>query len=178
MEQGHRIFRVRLDFLYRSIAVYAAVFAVSVVFHALVGNSVFPIFWEDPILILLGAITIISVLALLYNILLDRQLHVGQSQLILRSKLKDRVFKHSDVTFVQIHRLPREAGKKTGARLIRIGITSRKRPIRIRPGNFVDPQMLVSDIKQWAGPLLVERKKRGLNLAAGRERRAGRGPKK
>lgn len=160
MEQDDRhIYRVRLDFLYRTIAVYATAFALFFAARALFGITIFPVFWQDPILILLCAITLASVIALLYNIVMNRQIEVENGKLHLRSMLRNHVYEQEDIATIQFYRKISE-GKRSGVRLVRIRLTSRKRPLRIRPQNFNDARSLVHDLRVWAGPLAADRRAR------------------
>ncbi len=76
MDNEKHIYRARLDFLYQAIAVYAATLVLYLVIRSIADWQVFPTLWQDPLLLLLSAITFLGILALLYNFIMRRQIEI------------------------------------------------------------------------------------------------------
>ncbi len=158
MEDEKHIYRARLDFLYQSIAVYAATLVLYLVIRSVAEWHVFPTLWQDPLLLLLSAITLLGVLALLYNILMRRQIEITSDAIHFSSLVRSRRIMRADVAYIKI-RSPK-AGTVRRVRWVRIQLKTERRPIRIRLSNFDHSRKLLSDLREWAGPLAMTRRVR------------------
>jgi hypothetical protein len=156
MEHEH-IYRAKLDFLYQSIAVYAATIVIYLLVRGLFAIGMFPTFWQDPLLLMLCAITLISVLALIYNLLLHRQIEVTADEIRFMSRARKRAIGKNDVRYMQFGRERGPIARK-GVRIVKIALKERRRPVRIRLGNFEHGRHLLHDLKEWAGPLATTRR--------------------
>ena len=156
MEQEHT-YRAKLDFLYQSIAVYAATIVIYLIVRSLIATYAFPSFWQDPLLLMLCAITLISVFALVYNIILRRQIEVKSNEIRFSSRMRKRAIGKNDVRYMQFGR-ERGAIPRKGVRIVKIALNERRRPIRIRLNNFEHGRHLLHDLKDWAGPLATTRR--------------------
>src|SRR5437868_4578057 len=147
-----QVYRARLDFLYQSIAVYAITFVLYLIIRSFGVTGTFPTLWQDPLLLMLSIITVISVFALVYNIFLHRQIEITSDAIRFTSRVRKRSIEKRNVTYVQFgsRRLP---NNRRGIRVVRIGIKGRKRPARIRLGYFENGKALLADLREWAGPL-------------------------
>lgn len=156
MAEEKHIYRARLDFLYQSIAVYAVTLVVYLIIGSIGEWEVFPSVWQDPLLMLLCAITLLSVIALLYNLFMRRQIEINSDSINFTSRARSRRISREDVSSIQIgprHRRVRRV------RAVRIRLKSDRRPIRIRLGNFERSRKLLEDIRSWGGPLSVPSQK-------------------
>src|SRR5438105_5636192 len=117
MDNEKHIYRARLDFLYQSIAMYAATLVIYLIIRSIVATEAFPKVWQDPLLILLSAITLISVLALLYNLYMRRQIEVTPTEIHFRSRVRHRTIEKNDVAYVQFGPLTRPVRR---IRMVRI----------------------------------------------------------
>jgi hypothetical protein len=151
MEEHSHIYRARLDFLYRSIAIYATTLVVYLVGHTIIEEQPFPILWQDPLLLLLSAITLLSVFALVYNILMRRKIEISGDTINFSSSARQRTVKHGDVYYVIIG--PDDRRKVSRVHTVRIWLKEGGRPVRIRLANFERRRKLLSDLREWAGPL-------------------------
>ncbi len=157
MDTEKHVYRVRLDFLYQSIAVYAATLVVYLIIRSIAEWHIFPTLWQDPLLLLLSAITLISALALAYNIFMRRQIEITRDALRFTSRARTRSIERTNVAFVQIGPRGREVRR---VRAVRIRLRNQKRPIRIRLSNFERSRKLLTDLEEWAGPLASARSTR------------------
>ena len=158
MDDEKHIYRAKLDFLYRSIAVYAATLVVYLVIRSIAEWQVFPTLWQDPILLLLSGITLLGVLALLYNIIMRRQIEISRDAIHFSSLARSRTILRTDVAYIKI-RSPR-AGTVQRVRWVRIQLKAQRRPIRIRLSNFERNRKLLNDLREWGGPLVSSRRTR------------------
>ena len=150
-------YRARLDFLYQSIAGYAAVLVVYLIVRSFAATEAFPSLRQDPILLLLSAITLLSVFALLYNLIMRRRIEIGHSELRFTSSARHRTIARNEVRYVQFGS-PR-GPTRSAVRVVRIGIKNRLRPVRIRLANFERGKSLLNELRTWAGPLATDKRK-------------------
>lgn len=163
MANDKHVYNFKLDFLYQSIAVYAGTIVLYLLIRGWFVEKEFSIVWRDPILYLLCAITLISILALVYYMMMKRRIEVGSDTINFISAVRRRSIKRSDVESV---RIGRESGSPVlrGMRVVSIRLRDRRRPVRIRPTYFENGQQLSSDLQRWAGPLLQEVKRPALGI--------------
>lgn len=166
MDDTRRIYRAKLDFLYQSIAMYAVTIVVYLVARSLILSKAFPTLWQDPLLILLCAITIVSIIALLYNIYMRRQLQLEQDKIVFSSRARERSIRKADIQNVEFGR-ERIAGTDRGVRVVKIRVKTRRRPVRIRLSNFEHGKRLLHDLKEWSGPLASSTRSRLRNPLSG-----------
>jgi hypothetical protein len=155
MDDEKHIYRARLDFLYRSIAVYAATLVIYLVIRSIAEWQVFPTLWQDPILLLLSAITLLGVLALVYNIVMRRQIEITGDAIHFSSLARSRKITRADVSFVKIRSLRTDGIRRI--RWVKIQLKAQLRPIRIRLSNFEHSRKLLNQLREWAGPLVASR---------------------
>jgi hypothetical protein len=153
MEQSHT-YKARLDFLYQSIAVYAVVLIVYLVVRSSAVTEAFPSFWQDPLLMLLSAIIVVSAVALGYNLFMSRQIEIAIDAIAFHSRARERRIAKSDLAYVQFG--PRFRRDRSPIRVVRLRLRNRKRPIRIRLANFERRKQLLAELREWAGPLARE----------------------
>lgn len=158
MEEERHIYRARLDFLYQSIAVYAATLVLYIVIRSITAWQSFPTLWQDPLLLLLSAITLLGIIALLYNLFMRRQIEISDDTIYFTSRARTRTIARADVAFVQIG--PPNGRPVRNIRAVRIRLKRTRRSIRIRLGNFERSRKLLDDLRRWAGPLAAPRKAR------------------
>lgn len=148
MENDRHIYKARLDFLYQSIAMYAATIVIYLIARSLFISKAFPDVWRDPLLMLLCAITLISVAGLLYNLFMQRQIEVAKGKLIFHSRARERVIDRTDVRSIQFGR--QRDGLERGVRIVKLRLKTRRRPVRIRVANFEHSTRLLQDLKLWS----------------------------
>jgi hypothetical protein len=157
MDAEKHIYHARLDFLYQSIAVYAATLVLYLVIRSIVEWQIFSTLWQDPLLLLLSAITLLSVLALLYNLIMRRRIEIVQDAIHFTSRARNRRITRADIASIQID--PSKVGTRR-IRWVRIKLKTQYRPILIRLANFEHRRKLLNDLREWAGPLAITRRTR------------------
>jgi len=152
VEQEPKSYKYRLDFYYQSIAVYAVTLVLYLIVRSFLIERELPVFWKDPFLYLLSTIILISVVALVYNLIMKRRITIDPSRLHFVSAVRERTIDRDNIRYVRLGK-KRDVHVKQVFRVIQIGLKDRKRPIRIRPSNFENSKDLVHSLKEWAGPL-------------------------
>ena len=155
MDEEKHSYRARLDFLYQSIAVYAATLVLYLIVRSIAQWQVFPTLWQDPLLLLLSSITLLSVFALFYNLYLRRQIEITPEAIHFTSRARSRTIHRSSIASVQIG--PASGRRVRRVRTIKLRLKGQRRHIRIRLANFERSRKLLSELREWAGPLVVNR---------------------
>jgi hypothetical protein len=155
MSEEQSTFEYRLDFLYQSIAIYAGTLVVYLLVRGEFVSKEFPVAWQDPLVALLSFIILLSIGGLIYNAIMRRRMEIVADQIHFRSAIREKVIPRSDVVAVIFSR---ERGRvNRGARVIRLRLKSRRRPVRIHPLKFTNSKELTQALRTWAGPLAVDR---------------------
>ena len=139
-------FRVRLEPYWQSVAVYASTLILYVVIKSLwettLQSGIVNIVLTDPIVVLLGAFVLVSVLGLVITSVTHRTVAVSENGITFASRFHERVF-----TLDEIERITRGRGRRIKLRgvtsHIKVSIRGRRRPLRVRPAVYTNEQQLV-----------------------------------
>jgi hypothetical protein len=139
-------FSVRIEPYWQSVAVYASTLILYVVIKSLwettLQSGIVNIVLTDPIVVLLGAFVLISLLGLVITTITRRTLVVSENGITFSSRFHERVF-----TLEEIEKITRGRGRRIKLRgvtsHIKVSIRGRRRPLRIRPAVFTNEQQLV-----------------------------------
>ena len=159
MSETHNTFKYNYRFLYQSIAVYATTLAVYILARGLMIEKEFTQIFRDPVIYLLCAIIIVSVIAVIYNAAMRRRIDIDGDHIHLRGALREMTIAKENVRSVRVG-IERQRGFISNTRIIKIFLKNRRRPALIRTYNFERSQELYSGIKKWSGDLLAERPRR------------------
>lgn len=159
MDEAHNTYKYNYRFLYQSIAVYATTLACYILVRGLLIEKEFTQIFRDPVIYLLCAIIIFSVLAVIYNAAMRRHIEIAKDTLHLRGALREITIERSNVRSISIG-VEKQRGFISKTRIIRIFLKDRRRPASIRTYNFERSDELYASIKEWAGELLSESKNR------------------
>lgn len=158
MDEEKHVYRARLDFLYQSIAVYAGTLVLYLVIRSIGQWQVFPTLWQDPLLLLLSAITLVSVLALMYNLFMRRRIEITPDAIHFASRARLQSVTRQEIASVQIG--PASGRRVRRVRTVRIRLKGERHHIRIRLANFERSRKLLTELREWSGPLVVTRQRR------------------
>jgi len=157
MTGDKKIFRYNYTFLYQSIAIYATTLVVYLVVRGLMIERQFFDIWSDPILYLLSAIIILSVLAIIYNVTLKRRIELVNGSILLKSSIRETSIEKANVR--SIHQSLIRGYGLLKLPVLTIKLKTRRRPIRIRTYNFERSEELHQAVKEWASTLTEERRR-------------------
>ena len=141
------VFKYNMSFYYQSTIIY---FVVLVLYLVIRGNFVdgsFTMVVHDPILYFLGLILIVSILALLYNQLLNKQIEVTGNEIAFIDRFKERKFRKDRIIFIKFFRQKGSTQTKR-LRIVRIKIEGRIRPIMFRISDYENEEDFYNKIME------------------------------
>ena len=141
------IFRQTSDFYWKSLAVYSVIFIFFSVFVGTIENGEIKIIIRNPIVILLGFITLITLLALIYRWWRARAIILTQSHIIFKSRFSRKEYPISAIKMISFTR-ERIFRTKREFRIIKIVIEGRKHNIRVRPSSFDEEVKIVKTFRE------------------------------
>src|SRR3954465_6198090 len=102
MHEAHNTFKYNYRFLYQSIAVYAVTLACYILVRGLMIETEFTHIFRDPVIYLLCAIIIVSVLAVIYNAAMKRRIEIADDKMYLRGALREITIDRQNVRSIRI----------------------------------------------------------------------------
>jgi len=142
-----RVFKYNMSFYYQSTIIYFIVF---VLYLVIKGNFVvdsFTLVTDDPLLYFLALIVIVSILALLYNLFLNKHIEVTENGIAFIHRFKERRFELDQISYVKFFRQRRSTRSKK-FRIVRIKINNRIRPIMFRISDYENEDDLYNKINE------------------------------
>ncbi len=128
-------FRRRFEFYYQSVAVYAVALIVYAIIRGTFSGGEFRIVFKDPIVYVFVIVLGYSVIVLVFNLLYQRDVVVGDDSIIFQNRFESRAIKLEDIEWIQVGRAKRV--KVRGSfRVIKIKLRDQMRAIRINPVHF------------------------------------------
>jgi hypothetical protein len=158
MEEHHdKVFKYKLDFYYLSALIYLITL---VAYGGIRGSLIekeFIYVVNDPILYVIGFFVLISLVALVLNVIRNRKLIVRENAIIFKSRFRERRVDAHDIEWMHIGR---ERLVQTGGRfqVVVFKLRRRRRWIRIRAGRYEKDKELVLEMNRIAQ--LVPHRKR------------------
>jgi len=157
MASEKNIFKYNYTFLYQSIAIYATTLVAYLLIRGLLIERDFFDIWRDPVLYLMSAIIILSVLAIIYNVALKRRIEAANGSILLKSSLHETSIEKANVSSIRQSMIRGYGLLKLP--VLTIKLKNRRRPIRIRTYNFERSEELHQAVKDWASTLVEERRR-------------------
>ena len=144
---GEQEFRLRMDFYWQAIAVYA----LSLIFYAAargsIGDGSITLTLRDPIVIVLGGLVLGSCAWSLGNWYMRRAIIIGDTYIRFTNRFRSRTFQRADIEIIAVGR--QKMLKVRGAyKLVKIRLRSRRRLLRIRPSLYEREAELVQALLQ------------------------------
>ncbi|MCZ6702430.1 MAG: hypothetical protein O6940_05240 [Ignavibacteria bacterium] len=139
-------FKFNLSFYYKSNIIYFVVFVLYLVIRGEFVEDSFTLVIHDPVLYFLALVVIFSVVALLYNILLNKHIEITDKGISFINRFKERRFELSQIVFIKYFRQRRSTRYKR-FRLVRIKIANRMRPIMFRISDYENEDDLYNKLQ-------------------------------
>ena len=140
-------FDVRVEPYWQSVAVYAITLILYVLIKALwdttLQSGLINVVLTDPIVVLLGAFVLISILGLIFTMVTRRRVIISEDAIAYLSRVHERAFKLDEIDRIVVGR-DRRIKVRGVMSHIKIYIRGRRRPLRIRPAVYENEQQLVS----------------------------------
>lgn len=149
MVMQEETFKSRLDIYYiATIAYFVTLIAYIIVAGTLIGEK-FEVVWRDPIVYLLAACAVASVVALIVAAISGRTVIVTETELRFRTRFKERVLQPEDIAWIGFRR-ERKLREGRVYPTARIRVRTRRRALRLRPGSFERSGLLARSIRDFA----------------------------
>ncbi len=147
MTDFKKIYKYNMSFYYQSVIIYLIVlFAYTLVKGEFVDDS-FKLIFKDPIIYFFLIIIAAVLIAILYNLFLNRHIELTENKLIIAKKSKVREIPFENIAGIKIFKEKR-TNRRNPFRLIRIKLKNRKIPVSIRPYDYENANDLISEIRK------------------------------
>jgi len=146
-EQKRRIFKYNLSFYYKSTIIY---FIVLILYGVIRGEFIedsFRLITKDPILYFLAIILVISVAALLYNLIRNMYVEISDEGIVFADRFKSKSYKIDQINKIKFSRQVRTSNSPA-FRTARIKINSKVRPLLIRFSDYENQDELLNRIEE------------------------------
>jgi hypothetical protein len=140
-------FKYNMSFYYQSTIIYFIVFALYMIIRGEFVEERFTLITKDPIIYLLGAIVIISLVSLLYNIYKNKYLEISEEEISFVTKFGEKKILLSQIKRIKITR-QRERIENRAFRLVRIKLKNRRRSVIIRPYDYENEDKLLKKFEE------------------------------
>ena len=135
-------FKYNMSFYYQSTIIYFVVFALYLIIRGEFVEETFTLITKDPIIYLLGAIVIISLVSLLYNLYKNKYLLIDEDTISFVTRFGEKKILLGQIKAIKISR-QREVMRNHAFRLIRIKLKNRRRWVIIRPYDYENEDKLL-----------------------------------
>lgn len=146
-EQKRRIFKYNMSFYYKSTIIY---FIVLILYGVIRGEFIensFRLITKDPILYFLAIILVISVAALLYNLIRNMYVEISEEEIIFADRFKSKSYKIDQIKKIKFSKQVRTSNSPA-FRTARIKINSKVRPLLIRFSDYENQDELLNRIEE------------------------------
>ena len=140
-------FRYNTSFYYQSTIIYLIVFVLYLVIRGEFVEQSYTVVTKDPVLYLLAIIVLVSVIAMVYNLFLNKHIEFNEDKISFINRFKTRSFNFDQINHIRFSR-QRRAINSRAFRTIRIKINSRIRPILIRISDYENQDELLSKFEE------------------------------
>ena len=144
---NNKVFKYNMSFYYQSTIIYFIVF---VLYLVIKGNFIvdsFTLVTDDPLLHFLALIVIVSILAVLYNLFLNKHIEITEKSVAFINRFKERRFGLDNISYIKFFRQRRSTRSKR-FRTVRIKINNRIRPIMFRISDYENEEDLYNKINE------------------------------
>ena len=146
-EKKRRIFKYNLSFYYKSTIIYFIVFILYGIIRGQFIEDSFTLITRDPILYFLAIILIISVAALLYNLIRNMYIEISDEEIVFADRFKSKSYKIEQVKKIKFSRQFRTSNSPA-FRTVRIKVNGRVRPVIIRFSDYENQDELMLRIEE------------------------------
>ena len=159
------VFRYKLDFYYQQTLIYLVALLLYAGIRGSFVEDQFTLIYRDPIVYIMVAFFIVSLVGLILVRLHDRKLILEQDRIIFHSRKRERIIHLNDIEWMHIgrERLVQTAGR---FQLIVFKIKNRRRIFRVRVGRYEHNHELVAAMEK-----IAERVPKGKRKRFGMQRR-------
>jgi hypothetical protein len=141
-----KLFKYNMSLYYQATIVYLVFFIIyALVQGQFIGGS-FSLITKDPVIYFFTFVLVVTVLALLYNLIQNRYIEIFDKVIIIKKGSRKREINFDDIRNIKIFREKRYS-RANPFRKIRIIMKNKKLPITIRPYDYENSEKLIETIK-------------------------------
>ncbi len=144
-----KVFKYKLDFYYIQTIFYLVVLVLWAGFRRTFSLPILPAMYIDPILYLIMAFVIVSLVTVILNKIRDRRLIMLKDRMVFHQKSRDREILFSEIEWMYIGK---EKRVQTAGRfqVILLKLKDRLRLIRIRVGRYEREDELLEEMERMS----------------------------
>ncbi len=135
-------FKYNMSFYYQSTIIYFVVFALYLLIRGEFIEETYTLLIHDPIIYLLAAIVIISLVSLLYNLYKNKYLEIRPDGVAFVTRFGEKKILLNQIKIIKITK-QRERMNNHAFRLVRIKLKNRRRSVIIRPYDYENEEKLL-----------------------------------
>lgn len=143
-----------MSFYYQSTIIYFVVFVIYLIIRGQFIEDSYTLVTKDPIIYFFAIIVLVSIVTLLYNLYKNKHLEINDEGIHFIDRFKKRTFLYTQIESLKISKFRSSRVNKKALLLIRIKLTTRRRPLFIRPYDYENQNellLLFEEIKQMLG---------------------------
>jgi hypothetical protein len=141
------IFRYNMSFYYKSTIIYFVVFVLYGVIRGEFVEDSFTLITKDPVLYFIAIIVVISVAALLYNLIRNLYIEITDEGISFVDRFSTKKINISQIKRIKISRQVRTVNSKT-FKTARLKVNSKIRPVIIRFSDFENQDELINRLEE------------------------------
>lgn len=146
-ETKRKIFKYNLSFYYKSTIIYFIVFILYGIIRGEFIEDSYKLITRDPILYFLAIILIISVAALVYNLIRNMYIEISEEEIVFADRFKSKSYKINQIKKIKFSRQLRTSNSPA-FRTVRIKVNGRVRPVIIRFSDYENQDELLNRIEE------------------------------
>ncbi len=148
MGKQTQTFEKRFDFYWKSVAIYSVVLILYSLIRGSIEEGTLTLKVYDPLVIFLSLIILFSFVRYLFSIWKSPRIIIGKDYISFKTRFKEITIPANQITKILIGK-EIIANLKRPMRIIKIFVTFRKKPFRVRPSSFWNDKELTESLIQF-----------------------------
>jgi len=149
--ETQRVYKYKLDFYYILLIVYMLFLIVYILLNGFVLNRQFKDLYSDPIVYVSLIFIIFFLILLIINVIRVREIVFEDTKMLIRNRFGQREILFSEIQSLKFSKVRRKRVngiRKSEISRVKIYLTGRKRPLRIRINVYWDEKKLLNEFRQ------------------------------
>jgi hypothetical protein len=142
------IYKYNMSIYYQSTIIYFVVFVIYLLIRGQFIEDYYTLVTKDPIIYLFGAIVLVSIFSLLYNLYKNKHLEIAEDGIYFIDRFKKRRFLFKEMQSIKVSKPKNIKMSSKAFGLIRIKLKNRRRILIIRPYDYEKQNELLLRFQQ------------------------------
>lgn len=143
-----RKFKYKLDFYYKSLAIYLLTLVVYILVKGKFFQERFEVMFRDPIIYIISLFILYFTVLLIANALWARTIEFTGKEIVISNRFGKRSIGIDEITGVRFTRKRRRTDEEmSSARFVKLRLKNRRRILRIKMNDFENEKQLESEFK-------------------------------